>query len=198
MKSNDGWQPYHFPCTFFFLLLPWIRSKSTVSPVLSHRVNPNSPLQSFRLNYRSSRSQNPPHPHTLSLPCRCDTFQRHFLITLQHWWGQRWKWCRGRGLLKECANSLEAIPQKMKQNASLSMSIPPIRAHRDTMQTAQASVIFASSSYLYYRKTLEDFFFFFFFTFHTVNQPKLSNGNSDSSQTHREGTSPLRELSQQG
>lgn len=53
------------------------------------------------------------------------------------------------------------------------------------MQTVQASVIFASSSYLYNGKALEDFFFFFFsMTFHTVNQAGLRNGNG--SQTQRE------------
>lgn len=66
---------------------------------------------------------------------------------------------------------------------------------RDTTQTAQASVIFASSSYLYYGKALEDCFFFPFLTFHTVNQARLSN--RDSSQTPRgivttEGASSMR------
>lgn len=61
---------------------------------------------------------------------------------------------------------------------TLSIPIPPIHAQRDTIQTAQASVIFASSSYLYYGKAVEDFSFFIL-TFHTVNQARLSNGNSD-------------------
>lgn len=71
----DVWN--NFPGDFF---LRRIRSESNGSPDPSRWVNPNSPLQRFRLNYRSSCSQKAPPstpgpPDTPSLPCKCDTFQ---------------------------------------------------------------------------------------------------------------------------
>lgn len=174
------------------LPLPWIRSESTVGPVLYHGVNPNSPLQSFRLNYRSSRSQNPPFPQTLSLSCRCDTFQRlQFLITHPHWWGHRWRWCRasgwgwggeeGRTSERMCQQFGRQTPEN-ETKCFPSLSILMLRERHNANSSAQASVISASSSYLYYGKALR-IFSFFSLTFHTVNQARLSDGNCDSSQT---------------
>lgn len=78
-----------------------IRIRSQPWPV--PQSEPKSPLPSFRLNYRSSRSQNPSSASSPNaLICRCDAFQRvHFLKTHRHCWGQKWRLCRGRGFLKE-------------------------------------------------------------------------------------------------
>ncbi len=70
---------------------------------------------------------------------------------------------RGRGGASErmCQQFGGHTPEnETKCFPTLSIPAPPMHAQRDTMQTAQASVIFASSSYLYYGKALEDFFFF--------------------------------------
>lgn len=135
-------------------------------------------------------------PNTPSVPCICDTFQTlHFLITHRHWWGQRWRWCRGRVFLKECAKSLRDIPWKIKQNASTIFPFPFLSSTLRETQCKHCRRLWSLPAHLIC--IMESSWGFFFFTFHTVNQPRLSNGNSDSSQTLREGTSSLRRLSQQ-
>lgn len=94
-----------------FFLLRRVRSESSGSPDPTWRVNPHSPLQRFRLNYRSSCSQKAPPstpgpPDTPSLPCKCDTFQTfsHNTSTLE---GTNIEAEEGRrrGGMKECTNS---------------------------------------------------------------------------------------------
>lgn len=107
----------NFPGAFF---LGRIWSESSESPDLSWWVNSNSPLQRFRLNYRSSCSQKAPRPPpahpTLCLSHANVTLSRHFLITYQHWKGQIKRQRRRKGLLKECTNTLGGISLRKWNN----------------------------------------------------------------------------------
>lgn len=108
----------------FFLFLSRTRSESTVSRGLSRRVNPNGSLQSFRLNYRSTCSQNPSPPHSAS-PMQGrhfpDTFSHNTLtlvgteIEVKQWAG---------GLLKECANIGHTTENEKKKAYILSPFLP--------------------------------------------------------------------------
>lgn len=82
-----------------------------------------------------------------------DTFS-HNTLTLVGTEMEVMRWAGG--LLRECANIGHTTENEKKSLHSV--TIPPIDAKRDTMQTAQASVIFSSSSYLCNGKPLEDFF----------------------------------------
>lgn len=132
-----------------FFLLGRVRSESSGSPDPTWRVNPHSPLQRFRLNYRSSCSQKAPPstpgpPDTPSLPCKCDTFQTfsHNTSTLE---GTNIEAEEGRrrGGMKECTNSGGGTsPRKWNNKCQvLCLQSSPSLLRDKAMERAQASVI---------------------------------------------------------
>lgn len=147
IRKQKSWCVKSFPWCFFFLR--GVRSESSGSPDPTWRVNPHSPLHRFRLNYRSSCSQKAPPstpgpPETLSLPCKCDTFQTfsHNTSTLE---GTNIEAEEGRrrGGMKECTNSSGGTSTRKWNNKCqvLCLLFSPSLLRDGVVERAQASVI---------------------------------------------------------
>lgn len=156
--------------SFFSPLFPRNSSESTISPGLSHWVNPNNPLQSIRLNYRSYCSQNP-HPHTpMHMWHFPETFSHNTLTLVEN----KMEAMQGEGSFKRMCQWFRGDPPPKKKPCILPPFVPSTL--RDTTQTAQLCELCQRILFVLWKKLLR--ILVFSLTFHTVNQAGVSNGTA--------------------